>query len=147
MGVLCAGLFSSCAFRQTPLHVSVFKLKDDQARDQDHGMSRGEQLKYLYGAVTKAEKMDRIGEYYNVDWVLPESDTGLAKVVFSYQLAGTASQVHRRVCEYPAEKRSGSAEFRHTGNDYVRYGRVLAWKLELFAGSRLCASKQSYMWQ
>lgn len=140
---LCA--LSSCAQQQEPLNVSLLKLTTEKTNVP---MVRGEQQKRFYGAVTRKERLERVGQYYMVTWNLPEEvQTSAAKIVFRYRLASTASKEYTREILIPVGQRKGEVEFKHVGSEYTGYGRVVAWKMDLIVGGAIYASKESYMWE
>jgi hypothetical protein len=53
---------------------------------------RAEQLRRFHGAVTAAEKRDRLGYYYSVQWNGPaEKADEPVRIVFQYRQAATGS--------------------------------------------------------
>lgn len=128
--------------------MSTMHLHGKEVTGNDTRMIRGEQQKRLYGAVTAAERKSRQGLYYTANWkVSEESGNAPVRLKFTYLQAATASKQLTKAKEYSAGVVEGVCEFEVTGDSYAKNGRVLAWKMELYAGDRLVDSQQSYMWQ
>jgi len=125
-------------------------MRDFSTPETDEKMIRMEKLRRLHGALTAAERNDRLGHYYTMHWSDPAGagkGKGEIEIVFEYQQGSTASQVKRQWQRFASSDRSGKAEFRVTGNDYLKGGRVLAWKATLKRGGREIASHHSYLWE
>ena len=121
-------------------------LRSLEVEDYGQPMIRGEQLRLFYGAIGVREEEQRLGHYYVVLW--NEDSAGEpVRVVFEYQQAGTASRVKRQEQVFDAGETSGRAEFQVTGDDYLKGGRVLAWRCRLFRGDREMGSRHSYLWE
>lgn len=127
------------------LEVRPTHLRSLEIEDAEQPMIRSEQRRLLHGAIGVREQEQRLGHYYVVRW--DEASVGEpARVVFEYQQAGTASRVWRQEQGFGVGETSGRAEFRVVGDDYLKGGRVLAWRCRLFRGGREMASRQSYLW-
>jgi hypothetical protein len=146
-GLLLILCLSACSTRSS-LEVDSFFMRDFSAPETDEPMVRMEKLRRLHGALTAAERNDRLGHYYTMHWSDPAgAGKGEIEIVFEYQQGSTASQVKRQWQRFASSDRSGKAEFRVTGNDYLKGGRVLAWKATLKRGGREIASHHSYLWE
>lgn len=142
--ILC---LSACGSRGS-LEVDSFFMRDLSTPATDEPMVRMEKLRRLHGALTAAERNDRLGHYYTMHWSDPTgAGKGEIEIVFEYQQGSTASQIKRQWQRFAASERSGKAEFRIIGNDYLKGGRVLAWKAILKRGGREIASHHSYLWE
>jgi hypothetical protein len=138
----------ACAGSREELTVKQFQLRDVRDTAGDDPMVRNEKLRRLHGAVSMEERRQRLGQYYTVLWEDPAGvDDGEAELVFEYQQGATASLIKRMVRRFDASQASGVAEFSVIGDDYFKSGRVLTWKVTLRRGSRLIATRQSYLWQ
>jgi len=141
-------VLGACSGTKTPLVVKQFKLLDQQADSVDDPMIRGEKQRRLYGAVSMAERRARLGAYYTILWNAPvDKSGGEVEVLFEYQQGATASLVKRLVKRFPARETSGSVEFAVIGKEYLKDGRVLAWKATLNRGGRVLATRKSHLWQ
>lgn len=146
-GLLVILCLTGCSTRSS-LEVDSFFMRDFSAPETDEPMVRMEKLRRLHGALTAAERNDRLGHYYTMHWSDPAgAGKGEIEIVFEYQQGSTASQVKRQWQRFASSDRSGKAEFRVTGNDYLKGGRVLAWKATLKRGGREIASHHSYLWE
>ena len=111
-------------------------------------MVRMEKERRLRGAVSMAERKERLGQYYTLLWDDPSgAGQGGVEVTFEYQQGATASLVKRLVKSFPASETNGIAEFAVIGENYFKGGKVLAWKATLQRGKRVIATRQSYLWQ
>jgi len=146
-GLLLILCLSACSTRSS-LEVDSFFMRDFSTPETDEPMVRMEKLRRLHGALTAAERNDRLGHYYSMLWSDPAgAGKGGIEIVFEYQQGSTASKVKQQWQRFAATDRSGKAEFRVTGNDYLKGGRVLAWKATLKRGGREIESHHSYLWE
>ena len=146
-GLLLTLCLTGCATRSS-LEVDSFFMRDFSTPETDEPMVRMEKLRRLHGALTAAERNDRLGHYYTMHWSDPAgAGKGEIEIVFEYQQGSTASQVKRQWQRFASTDRNGKAEFRVTGNDYLKGGRVLAWKATLKRGGREIESHHSYLWE
>ena len=111
-------------------------------------MVKMEKARRLHGAISMAERRHKLGQYYTLLWSDPAAaGQAEAELIFQYQQGATASRVKRMVRKIPAADAQGTAEFAVIGEDYFTGGKVLAWKATLQRGSRVIATRQSYLWQ
>lgn len=141
-------LLGACAGPTSPLVVKSFQLRD-QVRDQgEEPMVRMEKERRLRGAVSMAERRERLGQYYTILWNDPAgAGTGPVEVAFEYQQGGSGSRVKRMTRAFPSADAHGKASFAIVGEDFFKNGRVLAWQVRLLRGGRELASSRSYLWQ
>ena len=145
LAVLCLG---ACAGPREPLVVKQFQLRDEKRNPGDEPLVRMEKESRLRGAVSMAERRERLGQYYTILWSDPSAaGQGNVEVIFQYQQGATASRVKRMVKSFPATATEGTAEFAVIGSNYFDGGRVLAWKATVLRGQRVIATQQSYLWQ
>ena len=128
--------------------VKQFQLRDQESGTTDEPMVKMEKGRRLHGAVSMAERRNKLGQYYTLLWHDPAgANQGDVEVIFQYQQGATASRVKRMVRGFPATATEGTAEFAVIGDDYFKGGKVLAWKATLQRGKRVIATRQSYLWQ
>jgi hypothetical protein len=102
---------------------------------------------HLHGAVSMEERKQRLGQYYTALWNDPKGyGTSPVQVVFEYRQGGTGSLIKIQTQEFPAASGDGVAEFSVIGDDYIKNGKVLAWRARVLRGERQIGSKQSYLW-
>jgi len=139
---------SACAGGRQALAVKQFQLRDMFPLLEEEPMVGMEKERRLRGAVSVAERRQRLGQYYTMVWRdAAGADSGPVEVVFLYQQGASASLVKRMTKSFPASARDGIAEFAVIGDDYFKNGRVLAWKATLSRAGREIASRQSYLWR
>lgn len=111
-------------------------------------MMRMEKLRRLHGAVSAAERRERLGQYYTLTWNHPKgTGKGEVEIRFDYQQGASASLVKQMHKDFPSSAGSGSVEFAVLGDDYFTRGKVLAWKATLLRDNKVLATQQSYLWQ
>jgi hypothetical protein len=111
-------------------------------------MVRMEKSRRLHGAVSMAERRQRLGQYYTLVWHDPEGvGQGEVEVLFQYQQGASASRVKVMKKTFPSDAAEGVAEFAVIGDDYFDHGKVLSWRASVTRGGRELASRQSYLWR
>lgn len=140
---LVALFLASCGSPET-LRVRQFHLQETNPA-QGHPFIRAEMNKRLHGAVTLAERKMRQGNYYHVRW-RGLSGRGPVKIVFEYRQARTGAAVKERVVMV-GNSRKGEYEMSVKGREYLVDGHVQSWRVRLYDGKALVASKQSYLWE
>jgi hypothetical protein len=144
--VLCC--LSACTAPSEPLVVKQFQLRDQAPRVGEEPMVKMEKERRLHGAVSMAERRNKLGQYYTLIWNNPSGvGQGIVELTLEYQQGATASQIKKQVKHFPSSNSTGLGEFAVTGDDYFQKGRVLAWKATLRRGDHLIATRQSYLWQ
>lgn len=147
-GLLVVVGLSSCASQPETLTVASSQLRDQERDGSISPMVLMEQQRHLLGAISMEERKQRLGQYYDIHW---HDEAGVGKgpveVVFLYQQGKSGSKVKRMVKGFGAEMGAGSVEFAVIGDDYLKNGKVLAWKAEVKRSGRVLASKQSYLWR
>lgn len=140
---LClAGFLVSCGAPDT-LRVRQFHLRDTKVAS-GQPFIRAETNELLYGAVTEEERELRLGNYYHVRW-RKLSGKKPVKIVFEYRQAKSGAKVFRKVKVSPAKAR-GDRKMLVIGNEYLKGGRVTAWRVTIYDGDKPAAQKQSYLW-
>ncbi len=143
--VLCLG---ACAGPTETLVVKQSQVRDQEHKSGDEPMLRMEKERRFRGAVSMAERRQRLGQYYTLLWHDPAGvGKGPVKLVFQYQQGASASLVKHMRKEFPETASEGRADFAIIGDDYFKGGKVLTWKATLQRGGRELASRQSYLWQ
>ena len=146
--LLVALFLGACAGPPEALVVKQFQLRDQVRNPKDEPMVRMEKERHLHGAVSMAERRQKLGQYYTLLWHDPAGvGQGAVEVVFQYQQGATASLVKHMTRKFPANTAEGIVEFAVIGDDYFKGGRVLAWQASVRRGGRLLATRRSYLWQ
>ena len=146
--LLAALLVGACAGPPEPLVVKQSQVRDQVRNPNDEPLVRMEKERRLRGAVSMAERRQRLGQYYTLPWHDPAGvGKGPVEVRFQYQQGATASHVKHMTKEFPAAASEGIAEFAVIGDDYFKGGRVLAWKATLSRNHKELATRQSYLWE
>ncbi len=146
--LLVVVLLAACARPREALVVKQFQLRDQAPGTTYEPMVKMEKERLLHGAVSMAERRNRLGQYYTLLWSDPSGvGRGQVELVFQYQQGATGSLVKQAVRKFPATATEGTTEFNVIGDDYFKGGKVLAWKVTLWRGKKAITTRQSYLWQ
>lgn len=140
---------AACSAPVQPLMIKQFTLRDQENSVAADPMVQNEKLRRLHGAVSIEERKQRLGQYYEVFWnAVAAADNAKEKeIVFRYQQGASGSRIKEMRRTLPTGSSSGKEEFSIIGDNYLKNGRVLAWKIDLTANGKTIASKQSYLWE
>jgi len=126
------------------------KVKTFLNEPEEYMMSRSEVVRFErdrlnWGAVGKYEREERTGNYY---WFFWESDEP-ADITFRFEFrqALLGNYVQAQEFYYPAARGSFETEVMVTGDDYLEFGRVTAWRAILIVDGRIVAFTQSFLWK
>ena len=138
----------SCASRESDVSVRVYHLKEVHRLGVENKEARAEQQKRLRGAVEQSEMEARKGQYYMIDWdVRQYAVEDPIRVVFSYHQSATGGKKLKVEQRFAQSETKGSCEFAIVGESYEIKGRVLDWRVDVYSGSSLLVSEQSYLWE
>ena len=143
--LLAIGLLSACSSPQA-LEVQPYHLREVSLKGNGEPLIDAEERRRMYGAIGVREQEQRLGQYYTVNWN-DDSVGEPVRVVFEYQQASSASKVLRKTQDFSADTRKGTAEFQVIGDEYLKGGRILAWKCSLLRGGKEIANRRSYLWE
>jgi len=104
-----------------------------------------ERARMVHGATEVFEIRERYGNYFTFFW---RTRTG-SDVTFrlEYRQAGLGNYVLAQERYYPTANGSFVSEFEVTGDDYLEFGRVTAWRAILIVEGRIVALQQSQTWR
>ena len=140
------GVLVGCSTTPEPLQMRQFHLRETSVDEDEEEVVRAEKLYRLHGAVSQQEREERKGHYYTAEWEGPAGTEDLpVRIVLEYRQAATGSKILRKEQSFPAGRR-GRAQFTINGPEYAQGGRVLAWRLRLYRGGDLAATRKSYLW-
>ncbi len=105
-----------------------------------------ERQHYLYGAVTKAEVMNRGGHYYTIFWKTDDK-TQPVTVRFEYRQADSGLTTKTQQEEVTQVRRCNVSKFQVTGDEYQTGGRVTAWRVSVLRGNEELVSESSFLWK
>ena len=99
----------------------------------------------LFGAVTRLDQRERMGNYFDFFWKArrPADLT----VRLEYRQEKLHAHVQAQEISYPNARGSHRTEFKVVGDDYFDDGRVTAWRCLLIENGRIVAERHSYMWE
>lgn len=145
---LMAVLLAACAGPRNTLVVKQYVLRDQERSQVEEPMVRMEKSRRLHGAVSMAERRQRLGQYFTLLWYDPAGvGSGEVELLFKYQQGASASRVKVMRKTFPADAAEGVADFAVIGDDYFNNGKVLSWKAVITRGGREIATRQSYLWR
>ncbi len=138
-------LMIGCAKTTDPLIVKMQTVRDQGMDNEDDSMVRHERIRRFHGAVSMAERAQRLGQYYTILW---QAEVGVKKeILFEYQQAKSGSKIKTMKRQLDVNAASGKEEFSVIGDNYYDNGRVMTWRISLVADGKTIASEQSYLWE
>ena len=99
----------------------------------------------LFGAVTKLDQRERIGNYFDFFWRARRAADLTMRL--EYRQEKLHAHVQAQEISYPSARGSYKTEFKVVGDDYFDDGRVTAWRCLLIEDGRVVAETHSYMWE
>lgn len=99
----------------------------------------------LFGAVTKLDQRERIGNYFDFFWKARR--IGDLTVRLEYKQEKLHAHIQAQEVHYPQARGSYKTEFKVVGDDYFDDGRVIAWRCLLIENGTIVAEKRSYLWE
>src|SRR5262249_13771680 len=99
----------------------------------------------LFGAVTKLDLRERVGNYFDFFWKARRSAD--LRVRLEYRQEKLHAHVQAQEISYPSARGSYKTEFKVVGDDYFDDGAVTAWRCLLIENGRIVAETHSYMWE
>ena len=99
----------------------------------------------LFGAVTKLDQRERIGNYFDFFWRARRAADLTMRL--EYRQEKLHAHVQAQEISYPNARGSYKTEFKVVGDDYFDDGRVTAWRCLLIENGRIVAETHSYMWE
>jgi len=99
----------------------------------------------LFGAVTKLDQRERIGNYFDFFWHARRAAD--LTVRLEYRQEKLHAHVQAQEISYSNVRGSHKTEFKVVGDDYFDDGRVTAWRCLLIENGAIVAETHSYMWE
>ena len=99
----------------------------------------------LFGAVTKLDQRERMGNYFDFFWKARRLAD--LTVRLEYRQEKLHAHVQAQEVSYSNARGSHKTEFKVVGDDYFDDGRVTAWRCLLIENGRIVAETRSYMWE
>jgi hypothetical protein len=99
----------------------------------------------LFGAVTKLDQRERMGNYLDFFWKARRT-AGLT-VRLEYKQEKLHAHIQAQEIFYPRARGSYKTEFKVVGDDYFDDGRIIAWRCLLIENGRIVAETHSYLWE
>lgn len=111
---------------------------------QDASISFERQYR-LFGAVTKLDKYQRFGDYFDFFWRAKRPAD--LRVRLEYRQEKLHSFVQAQEVSYPNVHGNHKTEFKVIGDEYSDDGRVIAWRCLLINNGQIVAENRSYLWE
>jgi hypothetical protein len=99
----------------------------------------------LFGAVTKLDRRQRYGNYFDFFWRAKRPASIMVRV--EYRQEKLHAHVQAQEVSYPEARGNMKSEFKVVGDDYFDDGRVIAWRCLLIESGRIVAEDRSYTWE
>jgi len=99
----------------------------------------------LFGAVTKLDQRERIGNYFDFFWKARRAADLTMRL--EYKQEKLHAHIQAQEIFYPQARGNRKTEFKVVGDDYFDDGRVIAWRCSLIENGRIVAETHSYLWQ
>ncbi len=139
-----------CSSHSSLRYVTDLPLKSVELPDMawEHSPMRAHAQYLLYGANSSRERMNRLGDYYFVEWYdgCPEAPT---RIEMLYTQAGTASRVFSRSVNYSSPRSFRGIRrttFVFNGPERAKKGDILTWRINLYVNEKQVDSHRSYLW-
>lgn len=104
-----------------------------------------ERKRALYGAITPSDQRERYGNYFTFMWDTKRPADVVVRLEYRQQALGP--MVQTKEVSYRAASGHRITRFQVTGDDYLQYGRVLAWRATILEGGKVAAETRSYLWR
>src|SRR5438105_3791865 len=99
----------------------------------------------LFGAVTKLDLRERVGNYFDFFWRARRSAN--LTVRLEYKQEKLHAHIQAQEISYPSARGGYKTEFKVVGDDYFDDGRVTAWRCLLIENGAVVAETHSFMWE
>ena len=99
----------------------------------------------LFGAVTKLDQRERIGNYFDFFWKARRLAD--LTVRLEYKQEKLHAHIQAQEVYYPQARGSYKTEFKVVGDDYFDDGRVIAWRCLMIENGTVVAETHSYLWE
>jgi len=99
----------------------------------------------LFGAVTKLDRRQRYGNYFNFFWRAKRPAD--VTVRLEYRQENLHAHVQGQEISYANARGNYKTEFKVVGDDYFDDGRVIAWRCLLIENGKVVAENRSYLWE
>jgi hypothetical protein len=126
--------------------VKSYKLDPAQRLNTTNPMISFERQNRLYGTVSRADQMQRAGQYYTIFWKATDR-TQPVTLRLEYRQRNTGLTVHKIDSEVTNVRGSNVTEFQVTGDAYTTDGPVTAYRVVLVRGKTELASADSFLWK
>lgn len=99
----------------------------------------------MFGAVTKLDQRERVGNYFDFFWRAKRIAD--LTVRLEYKQEKLHAHIQAQQAFYTQARGNYKTEFKVVGDDYFDDGRVLAWRCLLIENGQIVAETHSYLWQ
>ena len=99
----------------------------------------------LFGAVTKLDQRERVGNYFDFFWRARRSAN--LTVRLEYKQEKLHAHIQAQEISYANARGSYKTGFKVVGDDYFDDGRITAWRCVLIENGTVVAEARSFMWE
>ncbi|MEM6883652.1 MAG: hypothetical protein AAF571_01375 [Verrucomicrobiota bacterium] len=104
------------------------------------------EFKYFnHGAITKAQRYNREGQYYVVTWT-NKGEPADYQLRIDYRQSKTRDKINTITIPYPNAKGTFKGTFSVTGDHYYMYGSILSWRISVVRDGVIVAQNKSFVW-
>ncbi|MEM1156747.1 MAG: hypothetical protein AAGH72_00695 [Verrucomicrobiota bacterium] len=104
------------------------------------------EFKYFnHGAITKAQRYNREGQYYVVTWT-NKGEPADYQLRIDYRQSKTRDKINTITIPYQNAEGTFKGTFSITGDHYYMYGSILSWRISLVRDGVIVAQKKSFVW-
>jgi len=104
------------------------------------------EFKYFnHGAITKAQRHNREGQYYVVTWT-NKGQPADYELRIDYRQSKTRDKINTITIPYPKARGTFKGTFSITGDHYYMYGSILSWRISVVRDGVIVAQNQSFVW-
>lgn len=156
LAIAAAGLLMTACSTMTPKDTQLIGVADMPLKTTElpemtirQAPLRAHARYVMYDAQTARDHELKKGDYYFVRWY-DASPSEPVRVVMYYTQAATGSAKQMREVKITEPRpRAGEmvSRFFFEGEDRVKGGDVLTWKVELYCGGKLKDTRRSYLWR
>lgn len=121
-------------------------LNDPEVTKTGKDRSLEYEFKYFnHGAITKAQRYNREGQYYIVTWTNKGAPADY-ELRIDYRQAKTRDKINTVTIPYPNAKGTFKGTFSITGDNYYLNGSILSWRISVVRNGVIVAQNKSFVW-
>ena len=96
------------------------------------------------GAISQSQFDQLRGNYFSLLWRTATRANVIVR--FEYHQNSLGNEIRALECFYPSALGSYESKFRVVGEDYLKFGRVVSWRVLLIVEGKIVALRRSFLW-